>query len=320
MKHSVDWLLISLLFVSAVLHAGLFAALNDWQHPPRPTLAMPVIQIGPSASSSQDSTAAPGHTGKTPSVENENAALAQHRKHFPSKTPKPPSLLPSSGRIRRHKIPLPVIRTITAPPPLHLAAAPSPAPPPQPKPAPTPRPAQHPSGTIREPQPPAQSSPGAATRSLSQPVPAPQTTSRPQTKAASREPTKPGPGESAGSASAAANRDADAHATGHGPPGPELNRYLHRIVQRIEAKKHYPLPARTRRIEGRTTVFFRISTQGGLLASRIVHHSGHDILDRAAIKAVNDAAPFPKPPQRFRGKPIALQVVLVFSLDSADRR
>jgi TonB family protein len=142
----------------------------------------------------------------------------------------------------------------------------------------------------------------------------------PEAKAASRERTKPDLGEPAGNASAAAKRDIGAHPAGHGPPGPELDRYLHRIVQRIEAKKHYPFRARTRRIEGRTTVVFRISPQGGLLASRIVNHSGHAILDRAAIQAVSDAAPFPKPPQRFRSKPLALEVVLVFSLDSDDRR
>jgi periplasmic protein TonB len=300
MNRSVDWLLIGLLFVSAALHAGLFAILNDWKHP-RPPLAMPAIRIALSAPSPQNSTAAPSRTGRPPSEGTENTALQKPPRPSPAQAPTPPLPSRQSVQSSRPKIPLPVIRMIAPPPALHLASAPTPTPKLKP---------------LRKPKP----SPGPAARSHSQPASAPEAAPTPEAKAASPKRVKPGPGEHAGMSSAAARREAGAHPTGQSRPGPDLNRYLHRIVQRIEAKKHYPFRARTRRIEGRATVVFRISPQGGLLNSHVVTHSGHDILDRAALKAVNEAAPFPKPPRRFRGKPISLEVVLVFSLDSVDTR
>lgn len=301
MNRSIDWLLIGLLFLSAALHAGLFAILDDGKRP-RPPIAMPAVQISLSAPSAQNTAATPGRTGDDASAATENAALPKHPGPAPVEAPAPPSPSPQSVQSSRPQNPLPDIRKIAPPPALDLASAPSPRPTPKPKP-------------LGEPKPP----PLPAMRSPSQPAPAPETAPMPEAKAPSPKRVTPGPVEQAGN-TPAVSRDAGAHPTGHAPPGPKLDRYLHRIVRRIEAKKHYPFRARTRRIEGRTTVAFRISPQGRLLASHVVNHSGHDILDRAALKAVSDAAPFPKPPQRFRGKPFSLQVVLVFSLYSADTR
>jgi protein TonB len=44
------------------------------------------------------------------------------------------------------------------------------------------------------------------------------------------------------------------------------------------------------------TISFKINNQGGLSSVAIVKKSGSDALDRAAVKQIQRAAPFPKPP------------------------
>jgi periplasmic protein TonB len=315
MNRSVDWLFIVLLFLSTALHAGLLAAVGNWERP-HPPLAMPALQITMSAPSSLHPTAFPRPGGKAIPRRTENPTRWQRPRPSPAKAPTPPSPSPPSDRASRRSVPLPVIRTIAAPPSMHLSSALSSAPSLKPKPVPAPQPTPTPR-PIREAEPKPQLSPESATRPAAKPVPEPETASLPAAKVPSPEQANRSFGEHA-AIGPAAKRDTGAKPTGRAQPGPELDAYLRRVVQQIEAKKHYPLLARTRRIEGRATVAFRISPQGGLRTPRVLNHSGYDILDRAALRAVSDAAPFPKPPQRFRDKPLSLEVVLVFSLESPD--
>jgi protein TonB len=76
-----------------------------------------------------------------------------------------------------------------------------------------------------------------------------------------------------------------------------LQAYLAAVRARIEAAKRYPFAAEQRRIQGVATVRFRLSPDGGLLSEPTIStSSGFSILDRAALQAVQQAAPFPRFP------------------------
>ena len=84
--------------------------------------------------------------------------------------------------------------------------------------------------------------------------------------------------------------------------------YLEMVRLRIERHKRYPDTARVRQIEGSVTVCFVI------LPAEIVKTSGNKALDRAALTAVKDAAPFPRAPARLFEGDIPLELTIVFEL------
>ncbi len=83
---------------------------------------------------------------------------------------------------------------------------------------------------------------------------------------------------------------------------------------RIEDRKRYPLVARKREVEGQVLVQFTINLDGSLKGLKILKKSPHGILNRAALSAVEDAAPFPKPPAKEFTRPIPLQITIVFHM------
>ena len=90
--------------------------------------------------------------------------------------------------------------------------------------------------------------------------------------------------------------------------------YLKMIRLKIESHKVYPKMARMGQIEGRVTIFFVISLDGNNKSVKIVKSSKYKILDQAALKAVKDASPYPKPPEHlFRGE-VPLKLTIVFEL------
>ena len=90
--------------------------------------------------------------------------------------------------------------------------------------------------------------------------------------------------------------------------------YLEMVRLKIEQHKLYPDMARTRQIEGTVTIRFVITTDGDVRAVELVKPSRHTLLDSAALNAVKDAAPFPKPPKHlFKGE-IPLELTIVFEL------
>jgi len=90
--------------------------------------------------------------------------------------------------------------------------------------------------------------------------------------------------------------------------------YLEMVRFRIERYKKYPAIARVRNIEGHVTIRFVITPEGVVREAKVVKHSGNKALDQAALKAVKDAAPFPKPPGHlFKGK-VPLELTIVFEL------
>jgi protein TonB len=92
------------------------------------------------------------------------------------------------------------------------------------------------------------------------------------------------------------------------------NSYLEMVRLRIEKRKGYPDTARTRQIEGSVTIRFVITSEGAVRVARVVKTSRYKVLDTAALKAVKDAAPFPKPPIRFFEGEVPLEITIVFEL------
>lgn len=104
--------------------------------------------------------------------------------------------------------------------------------------------------------------------------------------------------------------------TGVGPPAPLVTRdsYFELIRLAIERNKKYPEAARAARIEGRVTVGFVITPEGNIEDVKIVRRSGSRSLDEAALNAVKEAAPFPKPPKTLFKGPVKLAIAMVFEL------
>lgn len=90
--------------------------------------------------------------------------------------------------------------------------------------------------------------------------------------------------------------------------------YLGMVRMMIENHKLYPHAARKRQIQGRAVVRFVISADGSVTNVALVETSRHGILDKAALAAVKDAGPFPKPPMHLFNGPIPLEICIVFEL------
>nr|WP_284694692.1 energy transducer TonB [Geomonas sp. Red32] len=60
----------------------------------------------------------------------------------------------------------------------------------------------------------------------------------------------------------------------------------------------YPPVARRMNWSGRTVVAFMVTEEGAVVAIAVLETSGFPVLDKSALEAVRNAAPFPKPPVR----------------------
>ena len=90
--------------------------------------------------------------------------------------------------------------------------------------------------------------------------------------------------------------------------------YLDMVRLRIERYKQYPPFSRQRNIEGVVTVSFLIGPDGLISGLRVVRSSGFDSLDAAAILAVNNAAPFSAPPEKYFKQQVRVKVPISFEL------
>jgi protein TonB len=92
------------------------------------------------------------------------------------------------------------------------------------------------------------------------------------------------------------------------------NDYFEMVRLRIESHKKYPGAARSRQIEGRTTVRFVIKPDGHISLLKIARSARHRALDQAALRAVKEASPFPRPPMNLFKGPIPLEITIIFEL------
>jgi protein TonB len=76
----------------------------------------------------------------------------------------------------------------------------------------------------------------------------------------------------------------------------------------------YPRWAREAGYEGITKIRFAILSNGELEKVSIVNSSGYDILDNAAIAAIEKAAPFPPLPDSLKRDMLQLELPIAFQL------
>lgn len=71
--------------------------------------------------------------------------------------------------------------------------------------------------------------------------------------------------------------------------------YLHQWRQRVEnvGNRHYPIQARRRGIEGELRMLVALESDGSIREVNILQSSGYSLLDRAALRVVYLAAPYP---------------------------
>lgn len=77
------------------------------------------------------------------------------------------------------------------------------------------------------------------------------------------------------------------------PRGPGVEERLATIRERIQAALVYPPLARLRQLEGVAQVRFQVAADGRPQGLAVAGSTGHAILDRAALAAVEAAAPLP---------------------------
>jgi protein TonB len=90
--------------------------------------------------------------------------------------------------------------------------------------------------------------------------------------------------------------------------------YLEMVRLKIEQHKSYPGTAKTSHIEGRVVIRFVITAEGDVRELQVAKSSNQEVLDTAALRAVKNAAPFPKPPRHLFEGDIPLEITVVFEL------
>lgn len=90
--------------------------------------------------------------------------------------------------------------------------------------------------------------------------------------------------------------------------------YYEKIRQRVSTRKAYPRIARMQGLQGQVLISFLLSKDGLVMDNKVEMSSGHEILDRSALEAVQMAQPFPAFPESFPNKVIRVEITLVYSL------
>lgn len=94
-----------------------------------------------------------------------------------------------------------------------------------------------------------------------------------------------------------------------------LDEYQLELYQRIRDARSYPRSAMARRQDGAVGVQFTVSRDGALLGAPVVESpSRYSALNRAAVQAVRDAAPFPPFPDTLPRLDLEIRVTIRFSL------
>jgi TonB family protein len=91
--------------------------------------------------------------------------------------------------------------------------------------------------------------------------------------------------------------------------------YAGEIVKKIYEYKYYPPQAKALKLSGVSELGFSIKKDGNLNGEpKVLNTSGHEILDRTAIKIIKNSAPFPAFPQSIKEKELNLKVSIDFTL------
>jgi periplasmic protein TonB len=90
--------------------------------------------------------------------------------------------------------------------------------------------------------------------------------------------------------------------------------YFEMLNLRVHSFKEYPEFAKSRHIEGRVKVEFVLASDGSVSNIAIVKRSRSEHLDKAALKAIQKASPFPAPPPFLFKTPAKLIISVTFEI------
>lgn len=90
--------------------------------------------------------------------------------------------------------------------------------------------------------------------------------------------------------------------------------YFDMVRMKIESSKKYPAGAREKGREGQVLVRFVITMDGQISSLEIVKSANHADLDQAALKAVRNAAPFPRPLAGLFKDKVRVEIAILFEL------
>lgn len=79
----------------------------------------------------------------------------------------------------------------------------------------------------------------------------------------------------------------------------QINAYREKLRQEVERHKRYPRRAKSMKKQGVAQVQFRLTETGEITSARIVSSSGSELLDNAALAAVEKSQSVGKPPSGF---------------------
>ncbi len=96
-----------------------------------------------------------------------------------------------------------------------------------------------------------------------------------------------------------------------------LNAYSNQLGRAIAKHKSYPKIAQRRGWQGTVLLDITVDGNGHVLSAVVNKSSGHESLDKQALKMVKKASPFPTPPSVLQGGNFTLSVPVAFKL--ADR-
>lgn len=103
------------------------------------------------------------------------------------------------------------------------------------------------------------------------------------------------------------------------PPLPDagvLAAYGRELAGAVATRQRYPRLAQLRQWQGTAVLQLELAATGGLLGVRVLSSSGHDVLDRQALDMVREAVPLPPLPTALAGRPLTVDVPVVFRLAS----
>lgn len=90
--------------------------------------------------------------------------------------------------------------------------------------------------------------------------------------------------------------------------------YLSQLAQSINQHKRYPNTARRQRRQGVVQVEFAINPHGHIIRSRILHSSGHTLLDQEALDMLQRAQPLPGFTDTLHSAELVIILPVVFDL------
>lgn len=102
----------------------------------------------------------------------------------------------------------------------------------------------------------------------------------------------------------------------HPPDAGVLAAYGRELAGAVGARQRYPRLAQLRQWQGTAVLQLDLAAAGGLLGVRVLSSSGHEILDRQALEMVREALPLPPLPAALAGRPLTVDVPVVFRLAS----